>query len=402
MKKRQIIRTAIQATLLAFIAVFVIGSCKKDSNNETPVDQECTSARFAIINTTGAYPSQTSYLQTLPDLDLTSLGNDNAIEISASATIWKFDGSIYSHSFGAPATIVKYSLDENCMPVESAKMIVVGANTFSSIEFVSETKAYASVGGGLARLVVFDPSKMQITGEVDLTSIQKNGSPNVFYCGSATRDSIMFLAVYYSDASYVETYDECYVALINMNTNKVIKLISDDRTGMILGNGPMANVMAKDDNGDIYVQGMGYSFGSGSIPSGILRIKNGETDFDPTYFLNLKTTTGNDCYSINIFNSTAFTWRVEDPSDFWCFNGANFKLIRLDLTSATSMGEVSTEIPVSKATQSAPMKLLETGKVYFGVAGDSENSMWVYDLSSGAASRKFTMIGQCNGISKLE
>ncbi len=389
----------ILGTVLIIAAAF--SSCKKEKQTPDPGSSTCTSAKYAIMNTTGSFPTQTSYLQTLSNLSISSLGNGGATEIPASAVIWRFDGNIYVSSFGAPATLVKYTLDANCKPVESKRMIVVGANTFSSIEFVSPTKAYASVGGGLARLVVFNPSTMQITGEVDLTSIQKAGSPNVYYTGSAISGNTMFLAVYYSDASYMESYDSCFVAVIDMTTNTVSKLISDARTGMILGNGAVASVFTKDASGDIYVQGMGYTFGTKKVPSGILRIKNGQTNFDPSYFFNLETKLGKDCYGLYNFNGTAFTWRVEDPNDFWCFNGANFKLYKIDLTNAASLGEVSPSIPKSKASQTCPMRLLETNKVYFSVAGDSENAMWVYDLSNGSVSKKFTMVGQCNGIEKL-
>jgi hypothetical protein len=389
--------------LMILSAAVLLSACKKEKQADPDLaGNSCTTAKFAIMNTSGAFPNQTSYLQTLPDMGISNLGNGSALEIPTSATIWKFDGTIYSNSFGAPATLIKYRLDDNCKPVEAKRMIVVGANTFSSIEFISATKAYASVGGGLSRLVVFDPSTMQINGEVDLSPIQKKGSPNVFYCGSAVNGNNLFLAAYYSDANYSASYDSCFVAVIDMTTNKVKKLIADARTGMILGNGPIGTVFTKDSNNDIYIQGMGYVYNNKTVPSGLLRIKNGETDFDASYFLNLKAVTGQDCYGIKAINGMALTWRVEDPTDFWCVKGANFKLYKLDLTSATSLGEVSVAIPKSKASQSAPMQLLEDNKLYFGVAGDTENALWTYDLLNGKTEKKFKMTGQCNGIEKIQ
>lgn len=392
-----------KGVLIIFSTTVFFSACKKDKTVE-PDDEPstCTTAKYAIMNTAGAWPSQTSYLQSLPDLNASNIGNGNALEIAAAATIWRFDGNVYSSSFGAPATLIKYQLNGNCKAEESKKMMVVGANTFSSIEFISPTKAYAAVGGGLARLVVFDPSSMQITGEVDLSPIQKKGSPNVYYCGSIVNGNNLFLATYYSDANYAESFDSCFVAVIDVTTNKVKKLIADGRTGMSLGNGALGSVFTKDKNGDVYVQGLGYKFNTREVPSGILRIRNGETNFDPAYFLNLKTATGADCYTVNNFNGTAFTWRVEDPTDFWGFNGANFKLYKLDLVNATSLGEVSTAIPKSKATNTAILRLLEDNKVYIGVAGDTENALWTYDLSSGAVAKKMLLTGQCNGLEKLQ
>lgn len=395
----------VKSVTYLFLVAVLLSACKKSKKEDPDLSGEsstCTSAKYAIMNTSGAWPSQTSYLQSLSDLNISSLGNSHALEIPASATIWRFDGNIYSSSFGAPATLVKYRLDDNCKPVVAKKMIVVGANTFSSIEFISATKAYASVGGGLAKLVIFNPATMEITGEVDLGGIQKSGCPNVYYCGVASSGNNLFLATYYSDAKYENAYDSCFVAVIDMQANKVKKMLADGRTGMIMGNGPLASVFTKDEKGDIYVQGLGYTFKGREVPSGILRIKNNETDFDPAYFLNLKSETGKDCYSINYFNGTAFTWRVEDPTDFYCFNGANFKLYKVDLVNAKSLGEVSASIPKTKASQSAPMRLLENHIVYFGVAGDAEDAIWTYDLTNGTAIKRMTLLGQCNGIEKLQ
>ena len=395
----------VKGFVLIVLVVTILNACKKSKTEEpdqSSSPSSCNSAKYVVMNTAGAYPNQTSYLQSLSDLGMSTLTTNNALEIASSAVIWRFDGSVYSNSFGAPATLIKYRLDDDCKPQVSKKMMIVGANTFSSIEFVNPTKAYAAVGGGLARLVVFNPSTMEITGEVSLTSIQKPGSPNVYYCGSITSGNNLFLATYYSDASYTESYDSCFVAVIDMTTNKVSKLIADGRTGMILGNGPLGSVFTKDVDGNVYVQGLGYNFKGKDIPSGVLRIKNGETNFDPNYFLNLKTATGKDCYTVNCFNGAAFTWRVEDPTDFYCFKGANFKLYKLDLANASSLGEVSVSIPKSKASQTGSIRLLDAHTVYIGVAADSEDALWTYDLISGSIGKKIVMAGQCNGIEKLQ
>ncbi len=41
--------------------------------------------------------------------------------------------------------------------------------TYSTVEFVSPTEAYASVAGGLAKVIKFNPTTMERTGEIDLS-----------------------------------------------------------------------------------------------------------------------------------------------------------------------------------------------------------------------------------------
>ncbi|MEJ7658789.1 MAG: DUF4374 domain-containing protein [Hymenobacter sp.] len=78
--------------------------------------------------------------------------------------------------------------------------------------------------------------------------------------------------------------------------------------------------------------------GTSKVPSGVLRIKAGETRFDPNYFLNLKAATGKECKSLYLFNGLAFTTRIEDPTDAYEFNGPNYRYYKLDLNAKTSGG----------------------------------------------------------------
>ncbi|MEJ7658790.1 MAG: hypothetical protein WKG07_03755 [Hymenobacter sp.] len=80
--------------------------------------------------------------------------------------------------------------------------MVPGATTFSDVQFISDTEAYASVGGGLARLVKFNPTTFVTTGEVDLTKLQKAGARRMYYLGSMVRDTKLFWGVYYETASF--------------------------------------------------------------------------------------------------------------------------------------------------------------------------------------------------------
>lgn len=390
---RQSLSIIVTALLLALCF-----SCKDDDTQAV-----CNGNDFAIANTTGAFPANTTYIQILGDLNITALENNNAAETPKSAFIWKYDDTgIYTTSFGAPATMVKYKLDENCIPREGEKMVVPGANTFSAVEFISPTKAYASVGGGLAKVVIFDPSTLRVTGEIDLAKTKRDGAPEMYYIGTAVRDNKFFLALSYFDANFNEAYDSAMIAVIDIATDKVEKVIRDNRTGHIFPNGAALEAFAMDANGDLYVQGLGYTHvASGrDVPSGILRIKNGQTDFDPDYFFNLKEATGKNCYGLYHFgDGQTFTTRIEDPSKFW--SAPSCKFYKLNLNSKTSLGELS-GVPAVQSSSTAWMRKFDNERILFAVAGATENAVYEYNIASGTASKKFTTVGKSFGFEKKE
>jgi hypothetical protein len=63
----------------------------------------------------------------------------------------------------------KYVFNSTGAAVLDQEIIVPGSSSFSAVEIISEQTAYATVGGGLSRAVIFSPTDMRITGEIDLT-----------------------------------------------------------------------------------------------------------------------------------------------------------------------------------------------------------------------------------------
>jgi hypothetical protein len=387
--------------LLAIAISFIFSSCDKKKTNPEPDVQ----VNYAIANVGGAWPSQTTYIQGLTDLNMSNLTNSNATELANWGQMWTYKNMLFVTRWGAPATMFKYTFDSKGKAVEAGRILVPGANTFSTIQFVDDNKAYASVAGGLARLVIFDPTSFQITGEVNLNSIQKSNAKSAWYLGSAVRDTLLFWGVQYSDASGA-SFDTAYVAVINMKNNTVVKLLADPRTCMVFSSGGASSGFATDANGDIYVMGFGSSATSNAAadaPSGVLRIKNGETEFDPTYFFDLRNATGNDCMGLYHFGSgLAFTCRMEDSNDPWEYinNAPNYKFYRIDLASKTSYGEVA-GLPKVFGSSSSLIRKFDNENLLINTAGASENAIYNYSISGGTVSKKFTMNGICTGLAKM-
>ncbi|WDF55782.1 hypothetical protein [Mucilaginibacter sp. KACC 22063] len=381
--------------LVYFSALFMT-ACS--SHKDDPSPSASVAVKYAISNVGGAYPSQTTYVQGLADLNVATLDNSKATELSSFASQWAYGGAVYLSAFGAPATLTKYTFDANGKAVVAAKLIVPGANTFSSVEFVSSTEAYASVGGGLARVIKFNPSALQTTGEIDLSSVLKPAAASTYYLGMKARDGKLFLGVQYFDKSFNPLDDIAHVIVIDLATAKVDKLINDSRTSNIFLAGSSVSGFAIDAAGDLYIEGQG----SGNAPSGILRIKKGSTDFDTSYFLNLKAATGKDCSGLYILNGLAFTTQIQDPTDAYEFNGPNFRYYKIDLANQKSLGDLSSSLPNIFGSRTSIMRAFDNQNITFVVSGKSENSIYNYNISSGAIAKKTSLTsGTCTGLDKL-
>ncbi|QTE22711.1 DUF4374 domain-containing protein [Polaribacter cellanae] len=389
--KKQIFKK-ISVLTFSIVLIFATTSCSNDNNSND--EKEPVPVNFGITTVSGAWPNQTSYIQGLTDLNFSTIGNENAAELTGNASTVSYNGSLYASPFGAPATLVKYSFNDNGDAVEKERIIVPGANTFSTIYFKSESIAYASVAGGISKLIIFNPTTMRITGEVSLTLITKRfpKATRTYYKGMIERDGKLFMGVHY-EKNFSPVNDSAYVAVIDLNTRTVEKVIVDDRTGMIFG-GETGPCMIKEKNGDIYIQALGTTNAGGNGPSGVLRIKNGQTDFDSSYFFNLEKAVGNICYGIYpTANGLTFTKKVEDETDFWEFKTKlpQFKYVKINLASKTSEGVVK-GLPTSYK-RSMIVKSYDNNTLLFTTSTNDENAVYSYDIATGNVSKKFTSTG---------
>jgi hypothetical protein len=408
-----------QLLLILALTGIVSSSCSSDDNEPpiadgTPMPDPTPDptpdpvvVNFGLSTVGGAFPNQTTYIQGLTDLDFTTIGNDKATELAANggAGTVSYNKALYTSPFGAPATLVKYVFDDEGNAVEEERIVVPGANVFSTLYFESETVAYGSVAGGISKLIVFDPSSMRITDEVSLSSVTSRfpEATRTYYLDMMERDGKLFMGVHYEN-NFVPVNDSAYVAVIDLDSRAVEKVISDGRTGMVFG-GPSSNSgMVKADNGDIYVHGLGTTMSGGSSPSGLLKIANAQTSFDPDYFLDLNTATGNVCYGINLMpNGSAFTSRVEDESDFFEFltGEPQFKYVELDLENRTSIGNVA-DLPTTYASRNMIIRPNSEDELLFSTATNDENAVYGFDAATGSVSKKFVSTGGfINGLEIL-
>lgn len=377
------------------VAALVVTSCKKDKDNTDPVNKEANQYAIALVAGTGS--AQTTYIQGLANFDTASLGNGNASELAGNGRMLTYNGAAYVSVYNSPATMTKYTFDKSGKANKAGELVVPGAKTYSTVEFISPTEAYAAVAGGLAKVIRFNPTTMERTGEIDLTPILRAEAPVMYYLGMKARDGKLFMGVYYEGAGFVEKYnDTAYVAVIDLATAKLEKLIKDYRTGSVF---LAYNSFAMDKNGDIYVAGLGYT----NRPSGILRIKKGQTDFDPAYFFDLDAATGHKCRGISLFDEgLAFTLALVKPNDAYEISGPAYSFYKINIAQNTSAGKLGT-LPDVYGSNGAVMRRFDNDHILFAFSNKSENSLYSYTLQNGNVSKKITLTGgHCTGFDKLK
>jgi hypothetical protein len=176
-------------------------------------------------------------------------------------------------------------------------------------------------------------------------------------------------------------YDAASVAVFDATTFSYVKTISTSET-VSLANG-MNPSYATTESGDLYISSSNTSMyaGNESVPSGIVRIKSGETDFDDDYFFNVTEKTGfhslgmlyvgNNKAIVQVFNSD-----VWDASDYY----VEYYLADLDGDSMIKL-----DIPASRGGYFGgrrSMDLLSNGKAAILTNHEDGSDLYIYDPSN--------------------
>jgi hypothetical protein len=396
-------KTIFYAVLLSF-CVLMIACNDDDASGNTD------SINYAMTVTAGTYPNQTAYVSGTHDFPTGTVGTSEAAELTGNGMMFRHGKAVYVATFGEPATLRKFTFEDG-MPSESGSITVLGLKTFGAVEFVNDTEAYAAATGfgGVPKLVKFNPTTMQITTTVNLTGLEKEGATEVYYLGMVIRDNYLYMGVNYQNADFENLEDKVFVAVINCTTSTVEKLIEDDRSSQMWNGGTASafspNTLVKDAANDIYV--IGYA--NNGKPSGVLKINNGETEFDEDYFFNLNNATGKPCLGLFHFdNGMTFTVAYADAQAYPFDTDAEYnslaagEIYRINLASKTSLGNIDATLPKILGSGMFMTKW-DGDKIYFSVPTTTASPIYSYDVASGEVEKSFDLeTGKCNGFTKLD
>ncbi|OEJ98574.1 hypothetical protein A8C32_05055 [Flavivirga aquatica] len=220
--------------------------------------------------------------------------------------------------------------------------------------------------------------------------------------GMVLRDGKLFVSYHkwLADGSYVTPdVDRAYVAVFKYPEFELEKIIEDSRTSPIGVNGHSTGI-EKTENGDIYsfsTSALSAGFTAATKPSGILRIKNDETEFDPSYFFDIEAATngGKLFWMDYIGNGKAIARIIIDDTngagDWGAFFKKDvFKMVVIDLVNKTVTDVAG--VPTHGHRYTSPM-FVEGGKAYISSSTDTETHIYIVDPETATATKGAKVLG---------
>ena len=223
------------------------------------------------------------------------------------------------------------------------------------------------------------------------------GGDNPVYSGMVVRGNQLFVSNLHFDAAFNTNHvDTNYVAVYSYPDIKFEKLITDVRTGPT-GAWQTKNGLFSAENGDIYAMSssnISNGYNKSTKPGGFLRIKNGETAFDPAYFFQTDKLGGKISHIKYLGNGLVFatisTIQNQTATDRWGDKSLKVAIIDVINQKITDVklegGTVASLIHNGNGGRSFPV-LVDGSKVYYPITG-ADGSTFIYQIDVPTATAK--------------
>ncbi|RNL83913.1 hypothetical protein ED312_14490 [Sinomicrobium pectinilyticum] len=415
--RKQFLKTG--AFLLMASAILV--SCSNDDAPVTDDDNGGTSGKYVLLTAEWQVSDGSGYYATYSDMPTGDVDNIEGYSIQARnfGGFRHYKNWVFSRAnLAGEVGILRYSVASSGRLEENG---FIKCGTSAQHIVVDETTGFYFDGNrGKTKVQKFNPSTMQRTGEIDLSSAVETGtdiSNNVFtgIQTLAAKEGKLYVSVTYSRTNGSGNLDNTRkytLAVVDIVTGVLEKTIVHPKAknhGYAVSEYP-AWIQAKD--GTLYFMTVGWDFDESNVMqqqnSFIFRIKAGETDFDPNWELNTS------------------DLGLPDGALLWSFRELNGKLYIDASQEATSpllpnlntniYGFYAVDIETKNTTQITDVPLtvfgLSTGnvevvddQVFLRVINrpDGINAYYKVDLEDNTASPAFNVTrgGEASGFIRL-
>lgn len=379
-------------TVLTVIAITIFASCSKDnpvSAGDTKKGEIAIVA--AVPNPDGQ--SGSSYLQLIDDLSPKTYDNETAFPFDIFDQYVMRGEDLFVLSFAASDIIKKYTRGADKKLSETGQLTIDAHSAPTAIFIKNATKAYVALMGR-AKILIINPSTMTKTGEIDITDYGV-GDDNPDATQMIIRNGKLYVALNQMVGGYFPAPDRAKsdVLVINTETDVVEKMITEEASGISQPARPVdSKQIFMDENKDIYMVCQG---GFGAVPghkAGILRIKNGETEFDDSYSFNLtdaaitgESNIANTFLLVQYAGNGKLYAHAVIPA-YWSNPPSYLEdrvciAVEIDIYAKTIK---KLDLPRSNSYGSVG---IYDDKILFGLGTDSENGFFTYDINTGEASK---------------
>jgi len=319
---------------------------------------------------------------------------DNFIEAPNAGGVSYFDGSVYILSIdnAMNSTLARYELDKKGnMPEKPTATTSFTGTRAIMMKFIDKNKMYVEQALGDA-LTALDPKTLKTTATIDLSEYidVENGAMSTVPGSAVVRDDKLYVGLnQFVDFNSMTIGPRGVVAIIDIKTDKVDKVIYEEMTAAVGGMDDMNNTAAfVDEKGDIYFYS-NASFGMDKDQKeGFVRIKKGKTEFDTSWVFHLQDAAYDGKKSNKNYMMVGGTYmgngkfmgffgNFEDPSNYYNFEW-NFVVVDVYKKTVTKL-DLDPTIPWF-----APSIHLSAdgNSVLFGHSTKKGASIYRYDIKS--------------------
>lgn len=376
-----------QTFIILMITSFFISCSQDEIEQEVPSAEEKYTVAIQVMGSNDEAADYLVQTEELTEGTITSEGQ--GIEQTGWRYFTHVNNTLFSIGYYADNNAIAYRLNNEGELVEHGRFVF--EKTLDCLAPADNNTLLAMevprAGVNNRVLHVIDVDNVSIKRKVETEIYKPAGDTLVKWpTGMVVKGDKLFVSFYPLSPSgnfTTPNVDTAQVAVFSYPEIVFQKVLSDTRTSPIgiYGN---ATGIIESDNGDLYTfssSSLAAGFTKQTRPSGILRIKNGETEFDPTYFLNIEEATagGKIVYFAPVGNGKAVARIAVDNSTLWgVFRVSNpiCKLVIIDLEAAT-VTDVS-GVPLHGGQYATP-SLVENGKVYLNITTATDAHIYEID-----------------------
>ena len=261
----------------------MLAACGDDSSSSAPDDKTTSSGDKYLLS---FMMDNSQFVGTAALSDDQSEVVKDFIEAPNAGGVAYFDGSVYvlATDDAMNSTLSRYELDKDGnMPEKASATAKFQGTRAIMMKFVDENKLYVEQAMGDA-ITAIDPKTLKTTATIDLSEYvdTESGAMSTIPGSAVIRDGKMFVSLnQFVDFTNMIAGPRGSVAIIDVKTDKVEKVIYEEQTAALGGMDDMNNTMSfVDEKGDIYFySNASYCFVEG-YQEGWVRIKKGKTEFD--------------------------------------------------------------------------------------------------------------------------
>lgn len=262
-----------------------------------PVDGDAS--WYAVYTQVRTADGRTNYLALTPTLTgAVELDPARALEVTGYSRFFAPEtGGFFAIGDGESFELTRYDVgvDGALLPGRTLSLAALGVTWLHyRAVFFSETRAYY-VDNTSGQIIIWNPLEMTVIGTFELPDELVDGYEGYetilpFYKFPVVQDRL-FIPVSWIDRTSGQARDVTGLVVVDTTTDTVISYTETDRC-------PAATELAFGANGDVYY-GTDYYYPLYNVairgatrPGCVLRVRAGETAFDPTYRLQLSEHTG--------------------------------------------------------------------------------------------------------------